>query len=141
MMLVPRKNSYDLLDDIFDDEFFNIKPSKNEIMKTDIKEHKDHYEMITDLPGFEKNNIKISIENGYLNVSAKVNHEKDENENHGRTVRKERYYGECQRSFYVGDEIKEDDIKATYNNGVLNITIPKKEEAKQEQTKKYIEIK
>ena len=136
MMLVPRKNSYDLLDDIFDDEFFNIKPTKNEIMKTDIKEHKDNYEMITDLPGYEKENIKISIDNGYLTVSAKINNEKEQNENHGKVVRKERYFGECQRSFYVGDEIKEDDIKASYNNGVLKITIPKKEE-KQIQQKKY----
>ena len=140
MMLVPRRNNYDILDDIFDDEFFNIKSSKNEIMKTDIKEHKDHYEMITDLPGFEKDDIKVSVENGYLTVSAKVNNENENKENHGRIVRKERYYGECQRSFYIGDGIKENDIKAAYNNGVLKISIPKKEELKQAQTKKYIEI-
>jgi len=140
MMLVPRKNSYDLLDDIFDEDFFNFKPTKNEVMKTDIREHKNSYELVTDLPGYEKENIKISVENGYLTISAKTNEEKENKENNGRILRKERYYGECQRSFYVGDEIKEDDIKASFNNGSLKICIPKKEIVHNEPKKKYIEI-
>jgi HSP20 family molecular chaperone IbpA len=139
-MLVPRKNNYDLLDDIFDGDFFDFKYSKNEIMKTDIKEHKDSFEMITDLPGYQKDNIKISIEDGFLTISAKMNNENEHNENHGKIVRKERYYGECSRSFYVGEQIEEQDIKASFKNGVLDITIPKKEPQKQEPTKKYIEI-
>jgi HSP20 family molecular chaperone IbpA len=140
MMLVPRKNSYDLLDDIFDEDFFNIKPAKNEIMKTDIKEHDNRYEMITDLQGYDKRNIKISIDNGYLTIYAKTNNEKEDKEKNGKVVRKERYYGECQRSFYVGDDIKEEDIKATFDNGTLTINIPKKEKFSQENKKKYIEI-
>jgi HSP20 family molecular chaperone IbpA len=139
-MLVPKRNSYDLLDDIFDDEFFNIKSTKNELMKTDIKEHKDNYELITDLPGFEKENIKVSLENGYLTIHAKNNVEHENNENHGKIVRKERYFGECQRSFYVGDNLKDEDIKANFTNGVLHVNIPKVEEKKAEE-KKYIEIK
>ena len=140
MMLVPRKNSYDLLDDIFDEDFFNIKPTKNELMKTDIKEHDNKFEMITDLPGYDKKNIKISIDNGYLTICAKTNNEKEDKEKGGKVVRKERYYGECQRSFYVGDDIKEDDIKATFENGTLTINIPKKDKLNQENKKKYIEI-
>ena len=140
MMLVPRKNSYDLLDDIFDEDFFNIKPTKNELMKTDIKEHDNRFEMITDLPGYDKKNIRISIDNGYLTICAKTNNEKENKENGGKVVRKERYYGECQRSFYVGDDIKEDDVKATFENGTLTINIPKKDKPNQENRKKYIEI-
>ena len=140
MMLVPRKNSYDLLDDIFDEDFFNFKPAKSEVMKTDIKEHDNRYEMITDLPGYDKKNIKISIDNGYLTICAKTNNEKEAKENGGKIVRKERYFGECQRSFYVGDDIKEDDIKATFENGTLTVNIPKKDKQLNENRKKYIEI-
>ena len=140
MMLVPRKNSYDLLDDIFDEDFFNIKPTKNELMKTDIKEHDNRFEMITDLPGYDKKNIRISIDNGYLTIHAKTDNEKEEKGKEGKVVRKERYYGECQRSFYVGDDIKEDDIKASFDNGTLTINIPKKDKINQENRKKYIEI-
>lgn len=139
MMLVPRKNNYDLLDDIFDDEFFNMKPVKNDIMKTDIEEHNDHYEIISDLPGYKKENIKISIENGYLTVSAKTNKDDEHTENHGKIIRKERFFGECKRSFYVGDEISENDIKAAFKEGTLKISIPKKEKNK-DNPKKYIEI-
>jgi HSP20 family molecular chaperone IbpA len=109
-------------------------------MKTDIKEHDNRYEMITDLPGYDKRNIKISIDNGYLTIYAKTNNEKEDKEKNGKVVRKERYYGECQRSFYVGDDIKEEDIKATFDNGTLTINIPKKEKFSQENKKKYIEI-
>lgn len=140
MMMVPRKNNYDLLDDIFDGDFFDLKYSKNEVMKTDIKEHKDSFELITDLPGYKKENIKISVDDGYLTISAKTNAEEEKNENHGRVVRKERYYGECQRSFYVGDQIEDGDIKASFNNGILNIHIPKKDPQKLESKKKYVEI-
>lgn len=140
MMLVPRKNSYDLLDDIFDDEFLNFRPTKNEVMKTDIREHKNSYEIVTDLPGYDKENIKVSVENGYLTISAKTNEEKENKEENGKIIRKERYYGQCQRSFYVGEEIKENDIKASFNNGSLKICIPKKEIEHNEPKKKYIEI-
>jgi HSP20 family molecular chaperone IbpA len=138
-MLVPRKNNYDLLDDIFDDEFFNFKPIKNEVLKTDIKEFDNHYELITDLPGYKKENIKLSVENGYLTINAKTNKEEDSSEKGGKIIRKERFMGELKRNFYVGDEINESDIKASFNEGILNISIPKKEKVNNNQ-KKYIEI-
>ena len=136
MMLVPRRD-FDIFDDLFNDPFFNT--HENKVMKTDIKEKKDKYELLSDLPGFDKEDIKMHIEDGYLVINAKTSN-KEEKEEKGKYVRKERYYGECSRSFYVGDEITEEDVKANFKNGTLNIEIPKKEETKKLQDKKYIEI-
>ena len=136
MMLVPRKR-FDLFDDLFnDDDFFSRKQPS--LMKTDIREKKDKYLIDVDLPGFEKENIKLSLNDGYLEISAKV--EKEDNSDEEKMVRQERFYGECSRSFYVGDEIKEEDINAEFKNGILKIEIPKKEEKKLPETKQ-IEIK
>ncbi len=134
MMLVPRRN-FDVFDDFFDDSFFK---ENTKMMKTDIKEHDNNYELIVDLPGLNKENIKLEIDNGYLTISAKTSSDNEEKEE-GKFIRRERYSGEYQRSFYVGDEITEEDIKASFKNGILDITLPKKE-YKEEQTKKCIEI-
>ena len=139
MMLVPRKNSFDLFDNFFDaDMFFNNK--KNSLMKTDIKETKNSYIIDMDLPGYEKENINLLLEDGYLQVSAKVEKE-DHNKEDEKFVRRERFYGECTRSFYVGDNIKEEDIEAEFKNGILKIDIPKKEEQIEQNETKQIEIK
>ena len=136
MMLVPRNNDFDFLGDIFDDSFF--KPRDSRVMKTDIKEHDNNYELLVELPGFTKDNINISMEDGYLTIEANSD-TKSEKKEDGKYVRRERYTGTFSRSFYVGDNITEDDIKASFKNGVLNIAIPKKEiETKSD--KKYIEI-
>ena len=137
MMLVPRRNNFDLFDDFFDDGFFPKKESN--LMKTDIREKSDKYLVDIDLPGFEKENINLSLNNGYLNISAKVDKEEDNDEE--RFVRKERFYGECSRSFYVGDDIKEEDIEAEFKNGILKIEIPKKQIEDKEKEVKQIEIK
>ena len=135
MMMIPkRRNEFDLIGDMFRDPFFSEDESR--IMKTDIKEKKDKYIIDIDLPGYEKENIKIEIEDGYLTVHASANSTNEEKEE-GKFVRKERYYGSAQRSFYVGD-IKEEDISAKLENGTLSITIPKE---KPVETKKRIEIK
>jgi len=136
MMLVPRRN-FDLFDDFFDDSLFN-KKEKN-FMKTDIKEKKDKYIIEMDLPGFEKENIKLELNNGYLTITGKQENNIDEEEE--KYVHKERFYGECTRSFYVGDNIKEEDIEAEFKNGMLKIDIPKKEEQKEIPDTKQIEIK
>jgi len=136
MMLVPRRN-FDLFDEFFDDNFFN-KKEKN-FMKTDIKEKKDRYTIEMDLPGFEKENIKLELNNGYLTISGKQENKIDEEEE--KYVHKERFYGECTRSFFVGDNIKEEDIDAEFKNGTLKIDIPKKEEQKEIPETKQIEIK
>ena len=139
MLMIPRrKNEFDLLEDMFKiDPFFS--EEGNKIMKTDIKEQEEKFIITIDLPGYEKEDIKINMEEGYLNIHAKTNTEKEEKEN-GKFLRRERYFGECSRSFYVGENITEEDIKATFKNGTLNLEIPKKEEIKQVPEKRYIEI-
>ena len=93
-------------------------------MKTDVHEHDDHYEMRIDLPGFKKEQITLTLENGYLTVAAEKG---IETENNGKLIRQERYFGEMARSFYVGEDITENEIKAKYEHGVLSLEIPKKE--------------
>lgn len=138
MMMIPRRrNEFDLLEEMFRDPFFTGEETR--LMRTDIKEKKDKYLVDIDLPGYEKENIKIEIEDGYLTIHATTNSHKEEKED-GKFVRKERYLGECSRSFYVGENIKEEDIKASFKNGTLQLEIPKKEEQKELPEKKYIPI-
>ena len=98
-------------------------------MKTDVKEHEDRYEVDIDLPGFKKEEIQLSLEGGYLTVSAAKGIEKEE-EKKGKLIRQERYAGSLQRSFYVGEAVEETDIGAKFENGVLSLQIPKKAEKK-----------
>ena len=141
MMMIPRKrNEFDMFRDFFEgDDFFPIR-RESAIMKTDIKEKKDKYIIEMDLPGYEKENITLSLKDGYLGVTAEVDKE-DENEEKDKFVHKERYYGHCSRSFYVGEQIKEEDVNAEFKNGILKICIPKKEERKELPEAKHIEIK
>ena len=111
------------------------------LMKTDIKETDKDYEVIIDLPGFKKNEVHASLENGYLTISAEKGLNQDEKEKKsGRYIRKERYAGACQRSFYVGDQLTEEDIKGEFKHGILKLTIPKKEAKPAVDDKKYISI-
>ena len=127
MMMIPRRNHFDLFDEMFRDPFFEGTESK--VMKTDIKEKKDKYLIDIDLPGYEKENIKMEISDGYLTVHANVNKEVDDEK--GKYVRKERY---------VGENVKEEEIKAKFKNGTLTIEVPKKDEKKELPDKKYIPI-
>lgn len=136
MMLVPNRD-FDLFDDIFGDSFF--RKSESKMMKTDIREDKDNYVIDIDLPGFDKKNIKIDITDGYLTINAKVNNEENDNKK-GKYIRKERYYGECSRSFYIGDEVKPENVKANFKNGILTLEVPKVENKGKLPEKKYIEI-
>ena len=141
MMLVPRKNSFDLLDDFFYDDFFpSTSKKERNFMKTDITETKDKYILDMDLPGFDKSNISISLKNGYLNIHGKVNKEENNSEDK-KYVHQERFYGECSRSFYVGNEIKEEDISAEFKNGILKVEIPKKDQEDKSGDIKQIPIK
>ena len=137
MMMIPRRNDFDLLEDMFRDPFFTSNESK--VMKTDIKEHKDKYVIDIDLPGYKKEDIKLSVHDGYLTVHASMDSENEEKEK-GKYVRRERYMGSCSRSFYVGDAVKSEDIKASFKNGTLKIEVPKKEDKKELAETKYIEI-
>ena len=138
MMMIPRRNHFDLFDEMFRDPFFEGTESK--VMKTDIKEKKDKYLIDIDLQGYEKEDIKMEISDGYLTVHASVNKEVDDEKEKGKYVRKERYVGECSRSFYVGENVSEEEIKAKFKNGTLTIEVPKKDEKKELPDKKYIPI-
>ena len=133
MMLLPR---------VFDDDFFRddfFKGEKNQLMKTDIRESENGFSLDVDLPGYKKEDIKVDVTNGYLTIHAKTSNEKNEEEK-GKFVRRERFMGECSRSFYVGEDIEQDDIKASFKNGILSLDIPKVDPSKKEEEKKYIEI-
>lgn len=134
----------DFMDDAFERNFFGGrnplygKHSKN-LMKTDVKETETGYELDIDLPGFKKDEISAHLEDGYLTVSATKGVDKDEKDNEGRYIRRERYSGSMTRSFYVGNAVTEEDIKAKYEDGILSLSIPKKD-PKAVEAKKYIAI-
>ena len=135
MMMIPKSN-FDLFDDIFGDQFF--KKNETKLMKTDIKEADDKYIIDVDLPGYNKEDIKIDVTDGYLTINAKTSSDSKEEKN--KYVRRERYFGECSRSFYVGEDIQSEDINASFRNGILSLEIPKKEEQEKLPEKKYVEI-
>ena len=111
-----------------------------EMMSTDVRETENGYEVIMNLPGFTKEDVKGEIKDGYLTVTATTNTSKDEKDAEGKYIRRERYSGSCSRSFYVGEEVTQDDIKAKFEDGTLKLTIPKKEPQVKEEQKRYIEI-
>ena len=111
----------------------------NNVMKTDVKETDTGYEVDIDLPGFKKDEINAQLDNGYLTISAAKGLDKDEKDKKGKYIRKERYAGAMSRSFYVGEGITQEDIKAKYEDGILRLSVPKKE-AKAVEDKKYIAI-
>ncbi len=140
MMMIPRRrrNEFDLFDEFFGgDDFFPRR--EQSLMKTDIREKDDKYIIEMDLPGYEKENINLELKEGYLTVSAKVERETENNEKE-RFIHKERFYGECSRNFYVGEDVTEEDIHAEFKNGILKVSIPKKEEKKELPEAKRIEI-
>ena len=111
----------------------------NNVMKTDVKETDTGYEVDIDLPGFKKDEINAQLDNGYLTISAAKGLDKDEKDKKGKYIRKERYAGAMSRSFYVGEGVTQEDIKAKYEDGILRLSVPKKE-AKAVENKKYIAI-
>ena len=135
-MLMPSIFAENLFDDWFDfprfpdvDRKLYGKHASRE-MKTDVHEHEDHYEVDIDLPGFRKEEITLSLENGYLTVTASKGLDKDETSKKGKVIRQERYAGVLERSFYVGEALTEEDITAKLEHGVLSLNIPKKDEKK-----------
>ena len=110
-------------------------------MKTDIKEMDNGYELIIDLPGFKKDEIKVSLDNGYLSIAAAKGLDQDEQEKDtGKYIRRERYAGSCERSFYIGEDMTEEDIKGEFKHGILTLNVPKKEAKPAVETNKYIAI-
>lgn len=132
-MMMPSVFGRDIFDDFMDGfEFPDIskelygKHAKH-VMKTDVRELEHGYEIVVDLPGFKKEEIELAFENGYLNISAAKGLDKDETDKQGRYIRQERYAGAMSRSFYVGENLTEEDIHAKFENGILKLDVPKKE--------------
>ena len=135
MTYTPARN--DLFDSFFDD----MLPTYNTatVMRTDIREKDGNYLLDIDLPGYKKEDIKISLYNGNLTIQAEHNDSKEEKDAKGNVIRQERYSGTCSRTFYVGESIRESDIRAGYENGILTLQIPT-EQKKEAEEKKYIDI-
>lgn len=147
-MLRPSIFNDNLFDNFFEFPFFDDRAERklygsnaNNLMKTDIKEHKDGYELEIDLPGFQKDDLQAELKDGYLTISASKQVNKDEKEKEtGKYIRRERYSGSCQRSFYVGDAITQEDIKAEFKHGILRLFVPKKEAEPEVEERKFVSI-
>ena len=140
-MLMPSIFGEDLFDDWM--RFPVERETANraaDLMKTDIKEEDGNYELSIDLPGFNKEDMKIQLKEGYLTIQAARTDSKDEKDQNGRYVRRERYTGRCSRSFFVGKSIQQEDVRAKYENGVLKVTFPKEEKKKEIEENKWISI-
>ena len=146
-MMMPSIFGENLFDDFmdfpFDREFFGRRPlygnSEKNIMKTDVKETDNAYELDIDLPGFKKDEVTAKLENGYLTISATKGMNKDEQNKEGKYIRRERYAGAMSRSFYIGENVQQEDIHAKFEDGILKLTVPK-EDPKKVGEKKYISI-
>ena len=143
MKLVPRNNNlgFSLFDNMFDDMFrdpFFTNSNNTKLMKTDIQEKDNNYILDMDLPGYEKEDIKAQLKDGYLTITAQKNTSNDDKDEKGNYIRRERYCGKCSRSFYVGN-INKDEIKAKFENGVLEVTLPKEQKAVDKNNKIAIE--
>lgn len=146
MLYMPSLFGENLMDDFFDGFSHDWLPKPAQpkqpahLMRTDIKENADAYEMAVELPGYKKEDVKLELTDGYLKISASHADNKEEKDSEGRIIRRERYSGSMQRSFYVGDDFTPQDIDAKFEDGILKIDLPKKE-VKQISSPKYIEIK
>ena len=147
-MYMPSIFGESLFDNMFpfDEKFFTEKKDplygKNvsRLMKTDVRETEKTYELDIDLPGFKKDEIQIELKDGYLTVSAEKGLDKDEEDKKGHYIRQERYSGAMSRTFYVGEDVKQEDIKAKFENGILSLSVPKPVEQKKVETSKHIAI-
>lgn len=143
-MLMPSVFRENLFDDFFDDFYRptgkTTYTSSANVMKTDVKETDDSYELDIDMPGYKKEDVKAEFKDGYLTISATTKSDNDKKDNNGKYIRRERYYGSCSRSFYVGEEVKQEEIKAKFEDGTLKISVPKKDDKPKVPENTYISI-
>ncbi|WP_026518189.1 Hsp20/alpha crystallin family protein [Butyrivibrio sp. MC2021] len=134
-MLAPSIFEEKIMDDLFGfpemREFENLEKKlygrrADRMMKTDVREKDDNYEVVIDLPGFKKEEVTVELNDGYLTINAAKGLDKDENDKKGKLIRQERYAGSMTRSFYIGENVRKEDVEATYRHGVLTLTISKK---------------
>ena len=145
-MLVPSIFGEDLFDSFFEDF---ARPTRNvarynapaaNVMRTDVKETETGYELDVDLPGYKKENVQVELKDGCLTVTAKTAQSKDEKDENGRYIRRERYSGTCSRAFYVGEDMEQNDIKAKFEDGILKLSVPKKDAKPKVEENRYITI-
>ena len=148
-MLMPMRRNRNLLSELMSDPFdafFDaatapvqaMQKMSPSLMRTDIKETDAGFELTIDLPGFKKDDVQAELKDGYLTIAAQTQSESEDKDEKGTYVRKERFSGKCSRTFYVGDDIEEDDIRAKFEDGVLKIAVPKKQEQPKLEEKKTI---
>ncbi len=145
-MLMPSIFGENLLDDFFD-RFANMggnsvgqRTTGWNVMRTDVKENDAGYELHIDLPGFQKENVKAELKDGYLTICARSGQDTEQKDEEGTYIRRERYCGTCSRSFYVGREVTQEDIRAKFEDGILKISVPKKVPVPAAEEQRYIPI-
>lgn len=139
-MLMPSIFGESLLDDFFNYPFVHEETSTGSLMQTDVKDMDDSYEITMNLPGIKKEDVKAELKDGYLTISASTAANNDEKDSNGRYIRRERRSGSFSRSFYIGSEVTQEEIKAKFENGILTMTVPKKEAKQEIPEKRYISI-
>jgi HSP20 family molecular chaperone IbpA len=142
-MLMPSIFGESLLDDFFGvpkERYLRTGNNSSGLMQTDIEESETGYALTMNLPGFKKEDVKAELKDGYLTINASTNSSKEEKDEKGKYIRKERYSGSCSRSFYVGEAVTQEDIKAKFEDGTLKISVPKKELKPEVEEAKYISI-
>ncbi|KAB8286881.1 molecular chaperone Hsp20 [Bifidobacterium ramosum] len=149
MAMFPALMNDTMFSDLFDDPFFEgwrntdntaTAAMPANMMSTDVREKDNCYDVDIDMPGFDKNDISVELNNGYLTVSAHKDEDHDDKAQDGKWLRRERYMGSCSRSFYVGEDVKESDIHASYKNGTLCLEVPKMQAQPQVEAKHTIAI-
>ena len=145
-MLMPSIFGENLFDDFFNDftrpakSLMRYNTPASSVMKTDIKETATGYELDIDLPGYKKSDVQAELKDGYLTISASTTKDDSEKNKDGQYIRRERYYGACSRSFYVGEAVTQDDIRAKFEDGILKRSVPKKEPKQEVEESRYIAI-
>ena len=147
-MYMPSIFGESLFDEFFNDDFLRPEPRSTRryatpatsVMKTDIKETDNSFELDIDLPGYKKEDVNAELKDGYMTITAQKDSQNDQKDKEGNYIRRERFYGSCSRSFYVGKDITEEDIKARFEDGILKVSVPKKEAKEEVPQKKFIAI-
>ena len=150
-MLLPRTNTLNsifgesLFDDFFEDFARPLRSSTRYntsagVMRTDVRESDAGYELDIEMPGFKKEDIRAELKDGYLTVEAQTTSDRDEKDDKGRYIRRERYFGSCSRSFYVGSAVTQEEITARFEDGILKVTVPKKPAKPEVEESRYIAI-
>mgnify|MGYP000884841173 FL=1 len=142
-MLLPRLFNDKFVDNVFDDMFsfpsFFSMPS-NRWMSTNVKDMGNDYQLEIELPGYKKEDIHAKLDNGYLTIAADQQSDNEVKDEDGKYIRKESYSGKCQRSFYVGEDLKEEDFKASFKDGILSVVFPKEKNQNKIENQRYIPI-